>query len=523
MITRPSIQELLDGIIGNLERVITEPDAGNAQKLATPLLAVVDRVSNEWSGWAGLLQDDNTDLRATLAALGATLTPAPATELPSTSPAAGLAAVAALEADNRTLRAALVATIERLDLPAEADASSARKHADQTVLALLSRMLHRETQVRVTPARVPPTSGNPNNNGLTRAALSEILERFLTAEMPMAQGLQIEALDRLIGGASREAWVFDLRWTEEGQARSEPCILMREPIASVLVSDSSADRIDGTRRTVASEVRVVRAMAAAGLPVPEILWADTEGTWLERPFSIARRLPGTADVSNIIGTASAERLLNQFVATLARIHALDPATIGIDFLGTPSAGSAAQEQVRNMTRNFDAQRLEDYPATTYMIRWLEKHAPVADRVGVVHGDYRLGNLLHRDGDIIAVLDWEQVHIGDPLEEIAFMYWAMWSLESVCPIESFITRYETASDAKVNRETLAYYRVFIEFKMLVVLLTGLKSWFATPERQLHYGSAQTNEMIRDAQLRVIEELARGGPTVAFDAYQKRTDL
>ena len=100
-----------------------------------------------------------------------------------------------------------------------------------------------------------------------------------------------------------------------------------------------------------------------------------------------------------------------------------------------------------------------------------------------------------------------------------MYWSLWSLESFCPIEMFVDRYEAAIGETVDREALAYYRVFIEFKMLVVLFTGLKSFFATPERQLHYGGGQTLEMVRDAQLRVIESLLAGGPTVAFDAYRK----
>jgi aminoglycoside phosphotransferase (APT) family kinase protein len=337
--------------------------------------------------------------------------------------------------------------------------------------------------------------------------------------MPAAGDLRIEALQRLVGGASREAWIFDLRWREHGVERFEPCILMREPRASVLISDSAPSRIDGTRRTVASEVQVVRAMRAAGLPVPDILWADAEGVWLERPFSIARRLPGTTDVSGLIGTPAVEGMLDEFVHLLARIHTLEPGAAGVAFLGTPSRERAALEQVLQFERNFDRERLEPFPAADYLVRWLKKNAPVADRVRVIHGDYRLGNFLHENGQIIAILDWEQVHVGDPVEEIAFMYWALWTLEPVCPIETFITRYEAASGTTVNRATLAWYRAFIELKMLVVLLTGLRSYYATPERQLHYASAQTNEMIRDAQLRVIEEFAQGGPTVAFDAYQK----
>ena len=66
--------------------------------------------------------------------------------------------------------------------------------------------------------------------------------------------------------------------------------------------------------------------------------------------------------------------------------------------------------------------------------------------------------------------------------------------------------------------LAFYRVFIELKMLVVLLTGCRSYFATEERLLRYGGALGNEMTRDAELRVTEELVRGRPTLAFDAYR-----
>ena len=102
-----------------------------------------------------------------------------------------------------------------------------------------------------------------------------------------------------------------------------------------------------------------------------------------------------------------------------------------------------------------------------------------------------------------------------------MYWPLWSLGTLIPIEAFVARYEQATGRVVNRATLAWYRVFIELKMLVVVLTGLKSYFATPERQLTYGSAASNEMLRDSQLRAIEEIARGAPTLAFDAYVKST--
>lgn len=501
MITRPSITEMFEGLVRNLE-VAARDGIGDANAFATPLLTVLDRLHLEWASWQGLLEEDNRDMRETLAKLGVALP-----TLQDDSP----------EDRNRRLKQSLVEAIEALDLPAGPNAGAELRETDQLVLALLQRMLHREDRVAVAPPRVEPTSGNTASGGISLETLNAVLQQFLATEIPGAMDIRIEDLQRLAGGASREAWIFDVRWRDKDRACFEPCILMREPVSSVLVSDSANEAIDGTRRTTANEIRVIQAMGNAGLPVPEILWSDISGSWLERPFSIARRLPGTADVADILGTPAAADMLDQFIRLLGRIHQLDPAATGVEFLGTPTAATCAMQQVAQFEGNFDAQRLEPFPAISYMVRWLKKNIPKADRVCIIHGDYRLGNFMYEDGSIIAVLDWEQVHIGDPVEEIAFMYWRLWSLEPVCPLEAFVSRYEATTGTRVDRDALAYYRVFIEFKMLVVLLTGLNSYFATPERQLHYGGGLTTKMIRDAELRVIEELIRGGPSVAFDAY------
>ena len=517
MITRPSVAELTTGLIRNFEKLAQQQGAG-VQQLMVPALAVLDRVQQEWPSWQALLCADNADLRATLTELAVVALPP---EQPAAAVASHLAgsAVAALEEENRALKQALVDAIHVLDLPADAHSSTAAQAADAAVLALLQRMLWREASVPVPAPRSAATGGNPVNAGVALDALQRVLESFLADRLPHAQRLEIAELQPLAGGASREAWTFAVSWSDDLGQHHESCILMREPVASVLVSDSAADVIDGTRRTVAAEVRVLQAMQSAGLKVPVVLWFDVTGDWLERPFSIMRRLPGTADVSALLEGERSSAVMEQFVAHLAQLHAQDPRALGLEFLGQPQADEAALAQVLQFEKNFHAQCMEPFPATTYLIAWLKKHAPIASRVRVVHGDYRLGNFLYDADQIIAILDWEQVHIGDPVEEIAFMYWAVWTLEPLCSIESFIAQYEQASGSPVDRDTLAYYRMFIEFKMLVVLFTGLRSFYATDELQLHYGSAQTTEMIRDSQLRAIEALAQGGPTVAFDAYQK----
>ncbi len=520
LITKPSIDEMIAGLIRNFEKLSGEGAAG-AQQLLTPALAVLDRIDQEWHSWSALLAADNADIRATLQGLSVEPGVA-ATDLAALAGGGSRAVLASLEEENRALKRKLVEVIEQFDLPPAEHAAASIHEADAAVLGLLRRILHREDSVQVPAPRSAATGGNPANATVSLDELQAVLERFLEHRMPAATDIMIQDLQPLAGGASREAWIFDVSWREAGRHHEEPCILMREPVASVLVSDSAPTVIDGTRRTVETEIRVVQAMEKAGFPVPTVLWYDANGEWLERPFSIARRLPGTADVAELLETQNTGAILNRFIDLLAQLHAMDPGVIGVDFLGTPVPENAAAAQIAQFERNFERQRLEAFPATSYLIRWLKKHAPRADRVSVVHGDYRLGNFLFDDDGIIAILDWEQVHVGDPVEEIAFMYWSVWSLEGICPIDEFVRRYEQASGCSVDRQTLAYYRMFIEFKMLVVLFTGLKAYFATPEYQLHYSSATTPLLIRQAQLRAIEALCQGGPTVAFDAYVQRNE-
>jgi len=509
MITRPSMTELLEGLTLTLEAMQAGQYA-HPESQAIPMLGVIDRLNSEWSSWQVLLLEDNLDLRDTLTDLNHSVPNTPETDH-------GSHRVAALEEENRSLKSSLDQLILQYDLPADANASADVVAADEAVKAFLSRSLHRNHRVDVAPPRVAPTSGNAAGASISLADLEATLLKYIQAEMRDASQVTIRGLDQLTGGASREAWVFDLSWQANGALRTEACILMREPISSVLVSDASDTEFNGTRRTMRNEVETIRTMQQQGVKVADILFLETTGQWLDRPFSIARRLPGTADVSEVLASPEAETLLEEFIDLLSQIHRIDPLTNGFEFLGKPTHETAARIQVDLFEQNFKAQALEPFPAITYMVQWLKKNAPKADRLSVIHGDYRLGNFLWHEGHITAVLDWEQVHLGDPLEEIAFMYWPLWTLEPVCPIETFITRYGEKMGMPVDRTSLAYYRVFIELKMLVVVLTGAASFYATKERQLHYGSSTTNALIRESELRAIESILQGGPTVAFDAY------
>jgi aminoglycoside phosphotransferase (APT) family kinase protein len=510
MFTKPSLADLIEGITANAERhVLPALGATPEAQLLVDTLATLDRLAAEWSATSAHLAADNDDIRATLARIGRA----------ATAPSADghdVTDVAALAAENCRLKAALIATIDELDLPAPHDDPAAHHRADAEVRELLARILRREATAH------PPTP--PRHNPLSKAvaslpsdareSMTVALERFIAAELGDADDVRVTNLDSLAGGASREAFVFDVSWSSADGAVAERCVLLRQPVSSVLESDDSATSFTGSRRVPEIEFRMLRCMETAGVPVPHMLWLEPTGSVLERPFSVARLIDGDADHTKLFDAPHLDQVLEEYVTILAQVHTLDPAVVGVDFLGAPTPDTAASLQVEQFAQSARRQQLEELPALTYLIRWLRKNLPRAERVSVVHGDFRLGNFMYDDTGILAMLDWEQTHLGDPVEELAFMYWPLWSLEPLVPIEDFVRRYEAASGICVDPRTLAFYRAFIELKMSVVLLTGIRSFFATDERQLAYGSSAALQMLCQCQLRFIDELLHGGPTVRF---------
>jgi aminoglycoside phosphotransferase (APT) family kinase protein len=175
------------------------------------------------------------------------------------------------------------------------------------------------------------------------------------------------------------------------------------------------------------------------------------------------------------------RLGEDFVANLAALHAVDWRAAGLDFLGVPVAGDGAA--IRELAR------WEGYiaradgpprPVLTEAILWLRRARPIADATTLVHGDYRTGNFLVREGQIAAILDWEMVHLGDPMEDLGWACMALWRGESpyMCHLlerERLYARYEELSGRRVDPERVRFYEVLATVKMAAIMLTGLHAF------------------------------------------------
>jgi len=261
----------------------------------------------------------------------------------------------------------------------------------------------------------------------------EQLRSYLTHKMPQAEDLGISNINRIPGGASRETWAFDARWREAGQEVERGFIVRRDPGASVLE----------TERDV--EFGVYQAVAGTGVPVPPVYWLETDPRWLERPFFVMGRVAGETD-PRLLMMASPElraEIGRQAVEIMAGIHNLDWRSLGLDFLGVPpSPAHCADLEIDKWEAILEKDRLEPHPILSMGLRWLRRHKPVPPKVALVHADYRTGNFLYDQHSILGILDWEMVHLGDPMEDVGWFCIRTWRWAGDEKVEAFWTARST---------------------------------------------------------------------------------
>jgi aminoglycoside phosphotransferase (APT) family kinase protein len=238
--------------------------------------------------------------------------------------------------------------------------------------------------------------------------------------------IEVRGLRRLSGGASRETWELELHDTADG--RAEPLILQRV----------RAGTLGGTFSMVA-EAQLLGAAAAAGVPVASVVAASDDAEIVGAPFFVMTRVAGETIARRILrddefSVARAE-LVGQCARALAAIH-----RIPVD--AAPHLRAA--DPVRQLRDLLDVLG-EPHPAFELGLRWLDEHRPPAVEPAIVHGDFRMGNLMVGADGLRAVLDWELAHLGDPMEDLGWLCVRAWRFGSDQPVAG-VGGYEELFDA-----------------------------------------------------------------------------
>lgn len=263
--------------------------------------------------------------------------------------------------------------------------------------------------------------------------MSQVLAGQLSEVLGVAD---VGDLTRLSGGASRDTWRF--------RAGGRSLILQRQR--------------GGDIRDMGIEAAVLRAAAAAGVPVPELVASGGADSPLEAAFMVLGEVHGETIARKILRDdrfAAARRVLPaQLGRAAAAIHAVPldsvPALSDVD-------------QVRQYRDVLDTLG-QPHPAFELAFRWLDDHRPPAVGSTLVHGDFRLGNLMVGDDGLRAVLDWELAHLGDPMEDLGWLCVRAWrfggagEVAGVGDLGDLLAAYAEASGRAVDAEVVHWWQV-----------------------------------------------------------------
>lgn len=271
-------------------------------------------------------------------------------------------------------------------------------------------------------------------------------------------------LSPVASGQSNPTWFVD-------QA-DRRLVLRKKPLGATLASAHAIER----------EYKVMNALAGSGVPVPRMILLDEGSEQLGTPFYLMERLDGcVSEDSALQGLEPPQRtaIYDDTARVLARLHGVDWAATGLSDFGRHEDYYA--RQVRRWSRQWEASKTRDDAEIDALSEWFAANTPKDSTITIVHGDYRIGNLMYAsDGTrLVGVLDWELSTLGDPLSDLAhaLMFWSLDpdQLGGIAGLpladlglpspQAFLETYRAAGG--VDFELTPFHRAFAFYRMSVI--------------------------------------------------------
>ena len=278
----------------------------------------------------------------------------------------------------------------------------------------------------------------------------------------------VSDVEKIFGGASRETYKLTLE--VDGETRG--VILRRDPPSSL---------IDTERHL---EYGAYDRIYPTDIPVPEPLFLENSTDFLEQPFSIMAAIENPMSDVAPLSSEQKQEIGKQKYNLLGSLAAKDPFALKFDEIMTvPHVASTAKEQLLYWQGVIDDDEIHPQPIAQAAIRWLgENLPPPAQKISIVHGDYRTGNFLFNDQtQITAILDWEMCHLGDPLEDLAWSLDPLWSGEDLelagrlIPHDQAIQTWCESSGLSCDEQALKWWRIFVAVKAVAIWISSSENF------------------------------------------------
>ena len=235
--------------------------------------------------------------------------------------------------------------------------------------------------------------------GIDAAAVSE----WFASHVPQAaQPLRFELI---AGGHSNLTYRVHC-------ADGSSVVLRRPPLGHVLA----------TAHDMGREHKIISGVGQTDVPVPQAIALCADETVNEAPFYVMSYEDGavlhSADESALVPEAERVPLSRRVADVLAALHAIEPDDVGLGDLGRRE--DYLGRQLRRWKRQWEQSKTRELPIMDEVAAELEARKPEQVGSAIVHGDYRLGNMISGSGDIVAVLDWELCTLGDPMADVGYL-------------------------------------------------------------------------------------------------------
>jgi aminoglycoside phosphotransferase (APT) family kinase protein len=311
---------------------------------------------------------------------------------------------------------------------------------------------------------------------VTATALEETLADHFETDV------SVRDLHEHVEGWSRDTVSFRATWRGAAGERERRFVVRAE-------SDEQIEGGEGSPgNDIETEYRTMAAVQDAPVPVPETICWEGDRHVLGGKFFIVGHRPGDAPI--VWERDDRERLYehwdgvsdlpDQFVDAAAGIHDLGPSDVPI----LDAHEDYVDWEIDRWVRVYRKSMSRREPAIEEIIRWFRANKPEIPEHTLVHGDFRIGNMLVDDGDLSAVLDWELARIGDPMYDLGYAATRYFSgklitaierpelASALLPREWFYEAYERRTGRSVDRERVRYWRAFAAFTMMTISLSRL---------------------------------------------------
>lgn len=319
-------------------------------------------------------------------------------------------------------------------------------------------------------------------------------------------------------GFSNESLIFDATWKEQGRPRRQGFVVRVKPTGHTIFLESEFD----------TQWKVMTALAAhTDVPLPPLFWYEEDAAILGAPFFAMGKVEGQVPGDNPPYTmggwpaeaapADQERLWWDGLSVLARIHRAGQnwRELGLGLLDRPERGAAGLDQQLAYYGEFLtwAAQGRPQPITQAAFEWIQANRPGPDDgpVGLCWGDARIGNMIFEDFTCRAVLDWEMVTLGDPLQDLGWWLFldrhhsegiGVPRLPGFPGREATVARYQELAGTQVDAGRLDFYEIFagLRFAVIMIRLAQLMMQFEILPMESDY---ETNNLVTKLLAKMLD--------------------